>query len=121
MNETIKEFAKSKIREGLAEIPEEWQITFKLMYARGKRVKHLWQRSVEEAKLVPLDQVVDEIPDEKLDWALTQIENSLKSLEKQAEARIVAITPPNEVLLQMAAESGPPPQAKDWPQEEKPW
>jgi hypothetical protein len=35
---------------------------------------------VEEAEKIPINDVVDGIPDEKLDWAMQQVENSKRKL-----------------------------------------
>lgn len=63
MNKTLAAFARREIKDGLKKLPECWQHNFKLMYAKRKDL--------------PIDQVVDNMDDEKLDWALTQVENSL--------------------------------------------
>ena len=76
MNKTLEEFARKTILEGLSQLPEEWQNTFKLMYGRG--AKRIPIRNVDEARAIPIESVVKEIPVEKLDWAMQQIENSLK-------------------------------------------
>lgn len=75
MNNTIKTFVKSQILDGLQKLPDGWQEKFKLMYGRNGG-----KRSVEDTKAMKIEEVVDEIPGEKLDWALSQIENSLKKL-----------------------------------------
>lgn len=78
MNNTLKSFARSKIIEGLNKLPEGWVDRFKLMYGRdGGR------RSVEDTKAMTIEDVVEEVPEEKLDWALQQVENSIVSMEKK--------------------------------------
>ena len=71
MNSSIENYARQQIAEGLTSLPEGSQRVFKLMYGRkgGKR-------PVEESVEMSLADVVVEIPAEKLDWALTQIQNS---------------------------------------------
>lgn len=80
MNEKLQNFAREELRSGLAKLPADWQRIFRLMYARdgGKR-------SVEDAEAMPIDDVVSEVPDEKLDWAMQQVENSLKKISKQEQ------------------------------------
>ena len=71
MNSSIENYTRQQITEGLTALPESSQRVFKLMYGRkgGKR-------PVEESVAMPIGEVVAEIPAEKLDWALTQIQNS---------------------------------------------
>lgn len=72
MNKTILDFARTQILHGLNKLPEKNTEFFKLMYGRNKG-----RRSVEDAKLMRIEDVLLEIPEEKLDWALTQVENTL--------------------------------------------
>lgn len=65
MNVQLQNYARDTIKEGLAQLPEGWQRVFKQMYAHGNL-----ELSIEE--------VVDQMPDDKLDWALSQVSNSLK-------------------------------------------
>lgn len=78
MNNTLKTYARSQILNGLQKLPDGWQERFKLMYGRNGG-----KRSVEDTKAMTIEEVVQEMPDDKLDWALSQIENSLKKLEKE--------------------------------------
>ncbi len=73
MNDDLKGFARQYLLDGLQQLPIEWQEKFKLMYGRNNG-----KRSVNNAKLMDIESVIDEIPDEKLDWAMQQISNSLK-------------------------------------------
>jgi hypothetical protein len=81
MNEKLESYAREELKAGLAQLPADWQRMFKLMYARdgGKR-------SVEDAEAMPIDDVVEQVPAEKLDWAMQQVQNSLNKLSKQATA-----------------------------------
>ena len=72
MNEQLQTFARNALKAGLAELPESWQNTFKLMYARDNG-----KRSVDEALAIPINQVVDEMPADNLDWAMQQVNTSL--------------------------------------------
>jgi hypothetical protein len=69
MNNQLKDFARQQLKDGLAQLPEGWQTMFKRMYANGNLE-------------MPINDVVDKMPDEKLDWAMQQVQ---KSLEKQAK------------------------------------
>lgn len=77
MNDTIKDFAKTQIIEGLKKLPERWINKFKLMYGRDSR-----DESVEEIYAKSIEDVVNGMPEEKLDWALQQVENSLKKTQQ---------------------------------------
>ena len=59
MNITIAILTRKKIKEGLTKLPESWQNMFKRMYGD-----------------------VNTMPDEKLDLALTQVENSIDSINQ---------------------------------------
>lgn len=65
MNNTISEFARKKIIEGLLLCTEDQVLIFKRMYSH----KNL---DIDVYTMVRL------IPDEKLDWALTQVERTIK-------------------------------------------
>jgi hypothetical protein len=63
MNKQLQAYARKTLKEELAKLPEEWQNKFKQMYAHT----HLdW----------PIDKVVDKMDEDKLDWAMFQVENS---------------------------------------------
>lgn len=72
MNDTLQKFARQQLLEGLAKLPDGHQRTFKLMYARNGG-----KTSVEDAEKTPIEQVVENVPEENLDWAMQQVERSL--------------------------------------------
>lgn len=76
MNEQLQEFARSSLKDGLGKLPEQNQRMFKLMYARDNG-----KRSVEDAEAMSIDDVVDAMPSDKLDWAMQQVENSLSKMD----------------------------------------
>ena len=65
MNSQLANYARGKIKEGLSKLSEGHQAVFKRMYSH---------KNLE----LPIDKVVDNMPDTKLNWALTQVQNSLK-------------------------------------------
>ena len=67
MNEQLKAFARRALKEGLAQLPESNRLLFKRMYSH----KNL------EADI---NDVVDGMPEEKLDWAMQQVERSLDKI-----------------------------------------
>lgn len=79
MNETLQKFARKTILEGLAKLMPENRMMFALMYGmkNGKR-------TLEDARAMAIEDVVAEIPDGKLDWAMQQVENTLKKKSKES-------------------------------------
>jgi len=75
MNKQLQDYAREQLKAGLAQLPETWHRTFKLMYGRDNG-----KRSVEDAVALQINDVVDIMPEDKLDWAMQQVENSLKKL-----------------------------------------
>ena len=78
MNHQLSEFARKTLLEQLLQLPEEWQRKFKLMYGRNNG-----KRPVDETEKMRILDVITELPDDKLDWAMQQVENSLKKLQVQ--------------------------------------
>ena len=64
-NKTIKNVAKEMLKELLAECNEGQQLMFKRMYCH----KNLG---------LPINEVVDQMDDDKIDWAITQIERTIE-------------------------------------------
>lgn len=72
MNSELQTYAREALKSGLTKLPVDWQRMFKLMYGRANG-----KRSVEDAEALTIEAVVSEIPDTKLDWAMTQVQNSI--------------------------------------------
>lgn len=72
MNPQLQDFARTKLKTDLATLPESNQRIFKLMYGRDDG-----RRSVADAEAMPIGDVVDAMPEDRLDWAMTQVANSL--------------------------------------------
>jgi len=64
MNDTLQEFARQDLKDGLGECNEQQQLLFKRMYSH----KNL------DASI---NDVVDNMPVEKLDWAMQQVSKTL--------------------------------------------
>lgn len=73
MEKEMRDEYIKKIKEGIDKCPPTWKFKFKLLY-RG-------DHEVSELHNVSINDIVDDIPDEKLDHALFQINNSLKKLQ----------------------------------------
>ena len=65
MNKQLSDYAKTELKYGLSQCTEEQRDLFKRMYSHTDLTKHI-------------NDVVDSMPDEKLDWAMHQIQNTLK-------------------------------------------
>jgi len=65
MNEQLQKFARNNLKEGLAKCTEGEQIKFKQMYGYPNLEK-------------PINDVVDSMPEDKLNWAMDQVERTLK-------------------------------------------
>ena len=75
MNKQLQDFARAELKTGLAELPEENHRTFKRMYARDNG-----KRSVADAVAMQINDVVDLMPPEQLDWAMQQVQASLDKM-----------------------------------------
>jgi len=65
MNETLKNTAKEMLKELLAECTEGQQLMFKRMYCH---------KNLE----LPINKAVDQMADDKIDWAMTQVERTVE-------------------------------------------
>jgi hypothetical protein len=74
MNQQLRDFARSTLKAGLAQLPAMNLRVFALMYGRKNG-----KRSVDDAAAMSINDVVDEIPEDKLDWAMQQVERTLQS------------------------------------------
>ena len=68
MNNTLQEFARKTILDGLLKLPEGQQLFFKRLYSH----KNLD---------TPIEEVVKRMPEGKLNWVMEQVR---RSLEKEA-------------------------------------
>jgi len=82
MNKELQDFARASLKSGLSQLPESWHRTFKLMYARdgGKR-------SIEDSVAMPINDVVDLMSADQLDWAMQQVGNSINKLAKTKQPK----------------------------------
>lgn len=78
MNDTLQAFARQSILDGLAMLPEGHSKTFKLLYGRNNG-----KRSIEDTVALSVADVVKMIPGDKLDWAMEQVERSIKQQDKR--------------------------------------
>ena len=64
MNIELQAMARQKLKDGLAQLPEDHQLLFKRMYSHGHMDRDI-------------NSVVDDMDEDRLDWAMTQVRNSL--------------------------------------------
>ena len=64
MNDKLQDFAKNELKKGLAQCTEAQQHLFKQMYSHGNLE-------------LPINDIVDSMPENKLDWAMQQVERTL--------------------------------------------
>jgi len=64
MNKTLEKFARDTLKSNLAKCSEGELLTFKRMYSHGDLGKDI-------------NLVVDSMEPDKLDWAMSQVENTL--------------------------------------------
>ena len=65
MNDTLQHYVRTQLKETLAQCTDAQQLMFKRMYSHHDLEK-------------PIDQVVDAMPEDKLDWAMQQVERTKK-------------------------------------------
>jgi hypothetical protein len=82
MNPTLSAFARQTLKEGLAQLPAGNQRMFKLMYALEHRIGKP-DCTAEAREAVPINDVVDAMSEEKLDWAMIQVERTLTKIANQ--------------------------------------
>jgi len=68
LTEHVDKFARDFLKEGLAKLPNENFLFFKRMYDQDLNKS--------------IDEVVDSLPFDKLDWAMIQVQNSVDKLNK---------------------------------------
>lgn len=73
-NQKIINFTREQLKQGLSQCSSEQQLLFKRMYSH---------QNLE----LPINEVVDNMPNEKLDWALTQVEKTLAKLQPHTNSR----------------------------------
>ncbi len=79
MNEALQNFARTRLKEGLAQCTEKQQHVFRRMYSPNDL-----ERSMED--------VVDRMPEDRLDWAMQQVEHTLAGLENSGSDWWRAVT-----------------------------
>ncbi len=72
MNATFKKLCTEALKTALKKLPENQFTIFKKMYS---------PRNLN----LTVEECVDQMPDDRLDWAMTQVENSLTKNAKVAE------------------------------------
>jgi hypothetical protein len=82
MNKTIENIIRTKLKELIVQCTEGQQLLFKRMYSHDNLE-------------LPIEEVVDNMYDVQLDWAFSQVENTLKKMD---ERRRIPIKEPDPTL-----------------------
>jgi len=82
MNEQLQQFARQTLKEGLAQCTEAEQLFFKRMYVPwALEIINQNRKMTDEELNTPINEVVDKMPDDKLDWAMQQVQRSINKKE----------------------------------------
>ena len=74
MNETLKTTAKQMLKNLLSQCTEPQQMIFKRMYSHDNLE-------------LQINEVVDKLPDDKIDWAITQCEQTVEKNSNPAKPK----------------------------------
>ncbi len=84
MNDNLQNYARSELKKGLAQLPESHHILFKRMYAFPPNYPEGMTPQEAHKTRADLDMdindVVDVMPERKLDWAMQQVQRSIDKL-----------------------------------------
>lgn len=69
MNSKLQTYAREELKEGLNQCTEAQQLLFKRLYSHDNLD-------------LSIDEVVDKMPDDKLNWAMQQVERTLAKEDK---------------------------------------
>jgi hypothetical protein len=81
MNDALDHFARATLLTDLETLPESNQRFFRAMYARDEG-----RRSFDDAMNMDLAAVIAEIPSDKLDWAMQQVQAAIRKLSAAGRA-----------------------------------
>ena len=70
MNDILEKFARQWLKDNIKKIPISWELKFRHLYTSGDFHK-------------PINIIIDEIHPDRLDWAMEQVQNSIKKLTKE--------------------------------------
>lgn len=70
MNDALVAYARQTLKDGLEQLPESNQHFFKRIYSHDNLE-------------LPIDEVVDNMSEDKLDWAMQQVQRSIDKIQLQ--------------------------------------
>ena len=73
MNSQLQEYARQQLKEGLAQLPDGHHVIFKRMYSHDNLD-------------MPINDVVDNMPEDRLDWAMQQVERTIVNMKGETDA-----------------------------------
>lgn len=77
MNATLESFARQTLKTNVPKLTDAYQYAFKLMYGRRLGPRHSFDRTPEQAVALTVEQVVDTMQPDALDWAMSQVERTM--------------------------------------------
>ena len=81
MNSQLQEFARQTLKDGLAQCSEGQQKLFKRMYSYDWTKPSPFKDKADLLK--DINEVVDNLPAEKLDWAMQQVSATIEKNSKK--------------------------------------
>lgn len=72
MNKMLLSYGKEYLLENLPKCSEKAQNMFRAMYGRDNG-----KRSYEDAMKMSLEEVISEMTEDRVDWAMSQVQNTL--------------------------------------------
>ena len=70
MNDILQNFARQWLKDNIKKLPTGWEMKFKRIYAYDNI-------------MTPINVIIDEIHQDRLDWAMQQVQNSIEKLTKE--------------------------------------
>jgi len=87
MNTELQKFARTTLKDELSKCTEAQQLIFKRMYIPwALEIINENRRLTEEELAMPINDLVDKMPEDKLDWAMQQVQRTLDNGNTTAQA-----------------------------------
>jgi hypothetical protein len=86
VNKHLEQYARQYLKDGLGQLPESNQVLFKQMYSHEYHITTEGESYPMNNSVANLDKeinaVVDDMPADKLDWAMQQVDRTLRLWQK---------------------------------------
>ena len=80
MNKVLEGFARQQLKDGIVQCTDKQRAFFNKMYSDSDAKIYTF----EEAGKLDINNVIDNMPAEKLDWAMRQVESTLEKNKKSS-------------------------------------